>query len=262
MVKKQQSKDIDSIEERLETLATKSEQAKELTEEVDKIFQKRERASNKNNAFEDLEQKIVETREQHRQLQLWVEYANRMDVKIPENDILDQRSDTERELKSLIDKTWDDFADATTIRDDISKFEAHRTGFRDLTRTVRESVQEYVDDELESVDRKLTLLQIPDIGDDDADQTCRNYQYYLNKLADGKPTEDVSPDKWESHRADFHDLDIGLGQKLTDEAKSVIWSLLEDETVTLAEIDEAVLDDLKTFEEFSERLSIQFTTNP
>ena len=115
---------------------------------------------------------------------------------------------------------------------------------------------------MESVDRKLTLLQIPDIGDEDVGQTCRNYQYYLNKLADGKPTDDVSPDKWESHQAEFHDLDIGLGQKLTDEAKSVIWSLLEDETVTLAEIDEAVLDDLKTFEEFSERLSIQFTTNP
>ncbi len=262
MAQQQRTEDTESVQDRIESLAEKSERAEKLAEDVDDIEKKRERASNKNDAFEDLERKIANTREQYQQLELWTEYADRMGVEIPKDGILDRRSDIERKLQSLTRKTWDDFHDASDVRDIVAEFEKHREALRDFTRAVREAVQDEVDEELEAVERTQTLLQIPDIGDDEAEKICREYRYYLNKLADGKPSDDVTPEKWESYHGKFAALDIDLGEDLTDDAKDVIWDLLEDKTVTLAEIDEAVLDDLKTFEEFSKRLSIQFTTNP
>lgn len=262
MAQQHEDKETESVQQRIEALAEQSKRAKELTKELQDIKQKREQAANKNSAFSDLKRKISETHEQYEQLRLWAEYANRMSTDIPENEIEARKSDVKRKLQSLTTKTWDDFGNATAVREVITELEDHRKGFREHSRTVREAVQETVNDELESVDRTKTLLQIPEIGDEDAAQTCEYYQYFLKKLADGKPTDDVTPDKWESHHDDFHELDIDLGEGLSDATKDVIWALLEDETVTLAEINEAVLDDLKTFEEFSKRISIQFTTNP
>lgn len=262
MAQQQQTELTETLQDRIETLVDKGEYAQELAEEVEKIQQQRERASSKNDAFRELATKVRNTREQHHQLQTWAKYATRMNVGISRNGIHDRQSQVEGDTQSLQERTWDDFENVSEIRDTITIFEDHREAFRDLTTTVREAVQNEVDDELESVDRVQTLLQIPDISDEEAEQTCRNYQYHLKKLADGKPEDDVSPDKWESYHSDFEALDIDLGDDLTDDAKEVIWLLLEDETVTLAEIDEAVLDDLKSFKQFSERLSIQFTTQP
>lgn len=261
MAQQHEPEEPESVQGRIEALTEKSERAQELTNDVQDIQQDRERAKNKNDAFRDLERKISETREQFEHLELWSEYASRMGVSIPEDDIQARQSDVERKLQELTSNTWDDFENATAVREVITEFEGHRKAFREFTTTVREAVQEHVDDELDSVDRTLTLLQIPDIGDEAAEETCDYYHYFLNKLADGKPSDDVTPDKWESHHDEFHELDIDLGEGLSDDTKDVIWALLEDETVTLAEIDEAVLDDLDTFEEFSKRLSIQFTTN-
>lgn len=251
-----------SVRDRIEALADKSERAKDLSDDLQDIQQKRERAKNKNDAFRGLDRKISETREQYEQLELWAEYASRMSVNIPDGDIQSHQADVERELQDLTTKTWTDFENATVVRGIIADFEDHRKAFRECTTTVRDAVQDYVARELESVERTLTLLQIPDIGDEDAKKTCDVYQYFLNKLADGKPSNDVTPDKWESYHEEFHELDIDLGDEMSDDTKGVIWALLEDETVTLAEIDEGVLDDLNTFEEFSKRLSIQFTTSP
>jgi len=262
MPQQHESDELESVQGRVKALTDKSSRAQELTEELQRIQQKRERAANKNDAFRDLKQKVSEIREQYEQLELWSEYASRMSVSIPEDDIQTQQSDVERKLRELTSNTWDDFENATAVREVIMEFEGHRKAFREFTTTVREAVQEHVDDELDSVNRTLTLLQIPDIGDGAGEQTCDYYQYFLNKLADGKPSDDITPDKWESYHNEFHELDIDLGEGLSNDTKNVIWALLEDETVTLAEIDEAVLDDLNTFEEFSKRLSIQFTTNP
>ncbi|WP_336330829.1 hypothetical protein [Haloarcula sp. CGMCC 1.2071] len=262
MTQQHETEEPESVQARIEALTNKSERVQELTDELQGIQQKRERAANKNDAFRDLERKVSETREQYERLELWSEYANRMGIGIPDDDIQARQSDVERKLQELTSNTWDNFENATAIREVIREFEGHRKAFLEFTNTVSEAVQKYVDDELDSADRTLTLLQIPDIGNEAAEQTCDYYQYFLNKLADGKPSDDVTPDKWESYHDEFHELDIDLGGGLSDDAKDVIWALLEDETVTLAEIDEAVLDDLNTFEEFSKRLSIQFTTNP
>jgi hypothetical protein len=262
MAQRYESNEPESVQERIETLTDRGERARELTEELQDIQQKREQAASKNNAFRDLKKKISEVREQYEQLKLWMKYASRMSVCIPENDIQSRKSDVKQDLQSVTAKTWDDFDNGSTVREVISSFENHRKSFRRFTTTVREAVQENVEQELESVGRTQTLLQVPDIGDTAAEKTCRNYQYFLDKLANGEPSDDVTPSKWESHHDEFHELEIDLGEGLGDDTKDVIWALLEEQTVTLAEIDEAVLDDLNTFEEFSKRLSVQFTTNP
>ena len=265
MSQQQQINADETLQDRIDDLAKKSDRADELDQEVKQIEKKREQASSKNDAFRSLAKKISDTKEQHQQLRTWVEYASRMesagmDVDIPQEEVNEKRSEVRHDLRSLQDRTWDEFDDASEVRGVIDEFENYREAFRELTRGVRETCQEQVSDELESVDRTETLLQIPDIGDEQAEEICRTYRYYLDKLKDGKADSDVTPDKWESYHSKFSSLDIDLGDDLTGEAKRVIWSLLEDETVTLAEIDQAVLDDLKSFEEFSERLSIQFTT--
>jgi hypothetical protein len=254
--------DQSTLQARIDGLAEKGRRAERLHEDVREIEQQRQTARYKNDAFEDLRSVIETSCKQYDLLRTWVEYAERMGLAVPSDEIERREAAIERDIRDLLDRSWGDFEDARAVQTTQEAFETHRDAIADLTDEVRSAVQRFVKDELESVERTITLLQIPDIGDEDDRETCEHYEYYLGKLARGAPREDVTPDKWTTHHDRFHALDIDLGENLSQAAKDVIWDLLDDETVvTLADLDEAVLDDLKTFEEFSKRLSIQFKTN-
>jgi DNA-binding ferritin-like protein (Dps family) len=250
------------LQARIEGLVEKGQRAERLHEDVQEIEQQRQTAKYKNEAFDELQSVIEATYEQYDLLQTWVDYAKRMGLTIPTDDIESRQEAIERDIYDLLERSWADFEDAEAVGTVHDAFETHREDIKELTDEIRSDVQQFVDGELESVERTMTLLQIPDIGDEDDRETCEHYKYYLGKLARGTPRQDVTPHKWTTHHDRFHALDIDLGENLSQAAKDVIWNLLNDETVvTLADLDEAVLDDLKTFEEFSKRLSIQFKTN-
>lgn len=248
----------ETIQDRLTSIESKAQQVNELHEEVQQIEKKRTEARNKNSGFEALQRKLSEVHEQYEQLEKWAQCADRMEVDVDREELLSVVDDVRHDVDTLHELGYDDFNDRSDIDDRIETFETHRNTLRDHADAVKNSVQEAAESEREAVDRIRSLLQIPDIGTADDSTVCQNYRYILVELQKAN-LQNVTLERLEQFREEFHALEIGLGDDLSDEAKDVIWDILEDETVTLADISGDVLSDLKHFEEFSNRLSVEFT---
>lgn len=248
----------ETIQNRITAIETKAEQVAELDDEVRKIEAKRTEAKNKNTSFQSLKQKLADVHEQYEQLEKWVQCTDRMSIAVDREELRADIDDVSRDIEGLLENEYEDFDDRNEIDDYIDVFETHRTMLRDRTDSVKAVVQEEAESERQAVDRIRSLLQIPDIGTEDDSTLCENYRYVLQELQKGN-LHNVTLDKLEKYRIEFHSLDIGLGDDLSEDAKDVIWNILEDETVTLADISSEVLSDLKHFEEFSNRLSVEFT---
>lgn len=246
------------IQERITTIHDKAETAQDLQEEVQEIKTKRQKAEHKNRAFDALETVFQDLEEQFAQLMAWCNYASELDLAVSTERIASEVRATTETIHSFTGKTWEDFEDATEINEVEDTVREHRKVIKELTEDVRETVQDLATGTLDQVERRLTLLQIPDIGDEDDLEVCQNHQHYLKQIRDGA-LQGLNPATVADQHAQFETLEIDLGGDLSDDAKDVIWELLQDDTVTLAEIDETVLSDLKTLEQFSKRLSIQFT---
>lgn len=248
----------ETIQDRITSIETKAQQVDELHEEVHQIENKRIEAQNKNSGFEALHRKLGEVHEQYGQLEKWVQCADRMSVDVDHGELRATVEDVRHDVDTLQELEYDDFRDRSDVDDRIETFETHRNTLRDHADTVKKDVQEVAESEREAVDRIRSLLQIPDIGTAEDSTVCENYRYVLTELQKAN-LQNVTLDRLEQFREEFHALEIGLGDYLSDEAKGVIWDILEDETVTLAGISSDVLSDLKRLEEFSNRLSVEFT---
>ncbi|WP_332898913.1 hypothetical protein [Haladaptatus sp. CMSO5] len=249
---------IETVQHRVAAVVSKAEQVGELHNEVQRIETKRTEAANKNSGFQALEKKISHVHEQHGKLKQWVQCADSMSVSINRTNIRAEIDDVSRDIETLLEAEYDDFNDRSEIDNQIEVFEGHRNTLRECTETVKIAVQEKADSERQTVDRIRSLLQIPDIGTADDSTLCENYRYYLQELKKGN-VQKVDLDRLVGYKREFHSLDIGLGDDLSDDAKDVIWNILENETITLADISSEVLSDLKQFEEFSNRLLVEFT---
>lgn len=248
-----------TVQERIDELVAKADRADDLYERVQRIEHHRQRSQNKNRGFAALTSKLDEIEEQYNQLASWVQYAGTLSIDVPEDELQDAVDTLSRDTRSVRESTYEDFDDRGDIDTVIEAFEDHRTTLRELTADVRGDVQDAVDEELTSVNRLRSLLQIPDIGSESDETVCEDYWYVLRQLEKAN-LKNTSPAAFADARDAFVDLDISLsGYGLSDQAEDVIWAILEDETVTLADIDTEVLEDLKTFEEFSNRLSVEFT---
>lgn len=249
------------IAERVNRIQQKTEQIEDLHEDVDGIIEKQKIADQKDREFEEVESKLEEVREQYERLMELVEYANRMDIMVPQSEIEDQINALVQELRDFRSAEFDDFADASDVKDQKETFESYRESFSETAATVWGRVQSTVETELNSVGQTLTLLEVPDIGDEESEQTCQNYLYHLRQLKNGNLNR-TSPEKWSEFADKYESLDISLdAYDLSEDSKRIIWSLLnEEETVHLADLDAEALKDLKTFEDFSSIISLQFTT--
>lgn len=249
------------ITERVERIQTKTDRIQKLQDEVKKIAQKQKTADQKNREFEDVRDNIRKVQEQYERLMEWSEYGERMDISMPEPEINALIDNLATDLRSFTSKSFEDFDDDSEVRTLTTTFEDHRTSLSSRTDTVREAVQNTVEDEVDSVERTQTLLQVPDIGDDDAETTCDNYWYHLRQLQRGN-LGNTSPKKWEKFNAEYEGLAISLNAyDLSEKSETLIWDLLnDDETVHLSDLDGETLSDLKTFEEFSDIIELRFST--
>lgn len=249
------------IVERVNRINQKTERIEDLHEDVDRIIKKQKIADQKRREFEEVKSKLEEVREQYERLMEWAEYANRMDIEVPQSEIGDQVNALAQELRDFRSAEFDDFADASDVKDQKATFEDYRESFSETAAAVRQRVQSSVETELNSVGQTLTLLEVPDIGDEEGKQTCENYRYHLRQLKNGNLNK-TSPEKWSEFANTYESLNISLdAYNLSEDSKRIIWNLLdEEETVHLADLDSEALKDLKTFEDFSSIISLQFTT--
>jgi len=249
------------ITDRVDRIHQQAERIKNLHEDVDRIVEKQKIADAKNREFEGVESKLGEIREQYEQLMEWVEYAKRMDdIGVPQSQIEDQVNTLAQDLRDLASSDFGDFEDGSDVKDELATFEGHRETLSEIAATVRRQVQNTVETELNSVGQTLTLLEVPDIGDEDSEQTCENYRYHLRQLKNGN-LDKTSPEKWSEFANKYESLNISLdAYDLSEDSKRIIWNLLDDEeTVHLADLDAEALKDLKTFEDFSSIISLRFT---
>lgn len=249
------------VNDRIDRIQKKTEEIEDLREDVGKIQSKQRSADKKNREFEDVDSKLKNTKEQYEQLIKWTNYAKRMRTGIPRSRIDSTVNELSRDIQKFLSSSFDDFEDAAAVKEVKETFEGHQKELANLTRIVRDNVQECAESELNAVDRTLSLLEIPDIGDEDSEQTCKDYHTHLMQLKKGK-LEETSPERWEELHAAYDSLDISLdAYDLSEESKNLIWDLLDEETtIYLADLDEDALTDLKTFEIFSQKITIQFTT--
>lgn len=249
------------IVDRVDRIHQKTERIRNLHEDVDSIVEKQKNADAKNREFEGVDSKLGEIQEQYEQLMEWVEYARRMDdIEVPHSQIEHQINTLGQNLRELASAEFGDFEDESEVKDELSTFEGHREALADIASTVRQEVQSTAERELNSVGRTLTLLEVPDIGDEDTEQTCENYRYHLRQLKYGY-LDKTSPEKWSKFKDRYESVNISLdAYDFTEDSKHIIWNLLdEEETVHLADLDAEALKDLKTFEDFSRIISLQFT---
>lgn len=249
------------VADRVDRINRKTERIKDLIEEVGGIQDKQRIADQKNREFEDVDEELADTKEQYERLMEWTEYARRMKTGIPQTDVDSGVDELSRDLRQFLSQSFDDFDDASAVKGVTDTFRTHREEFAELTKTVRRNVQEAVESEMNAVDRTLSLLEVPDIGDEDDEQTCENYQYHLTRLKRGE-LDKTSVERWEEFQTEYESLDISLdAYDLSDDSKELIWDLLDEETtVHLADLDEVALNDLKTFETFSKIISLQFSS--
>ena len=253
--------EVSPITDRVRRINEKVNEIQHLREDVSRITQKQEAADKKNREFEDVRDKIREVQEQHERLMEWSEYGDRMDISLPQSEIDASIDDLVTNLRNFTSKPFEDFDDESEVKALTATFEDHRTDLSSLTDTVREAVQNNVEDDINSVERTQALLQVPDIGDDDAETTCNKYWNHLQELQKGK-LENTSPDKWEKFNTEYEALEISLeAYDLSKKSEVLIWDLLDDDAnVHLSDIDSETLSDLKTFEEFSNIIELRFTT--
>lgn len=248
-----------TVQSRIEAIASKAARAEELSEEAQQIEKKQQLADSKNSGFRALQSTLAEVREQYEQLVSWTQYASELNVTVQQDQTRDLLDDISRDLQSFKQRTYDDFDSRSAVDDIEEEFEGYRKDLLEQTRDVRNKVQDEAGEELDAVQRIQSLLQIPDIGTEEDQTVCNDYWYDLTQLEKGN-LQNVGHDDLAADKEAFESLDISLeGFGLTDEAQEVIWDILRDEAVTLADIDTEVLNDLKTFEEFSNRLSVEFT---
>ena len=246
------------VSDRIEELNNKANQAEDLYKEAQKIETRRTEATKKDHAFNDLKQEFVYVENQFRSTKQWVDVAREFEIKV--DPLLDKKLILG--IKDYTDRfsqrQYTSFKDEDEINTIRRRIESKRKKIRDSTKDIRENTQSEASELLESVLQKETLLQIPDIGSEDARQVCNDLESTLKSIK----RDELSPDTAEIYRRqqkEYDSLKISLDRyNLTDTTEQVIWELLDDETVTLADIDESVLSDLKTLEEFSNKLTIQF----
>jgi hypothetical protein len=113
---------------------------------------------------------------------------------------------------------------------------------------------------LDGVKTKGTILRIPDVGTDDDAEAVNEYKQKIESFNRGQIIDaaDFQEAKQQYSEVDIDIQTIRSKYGLSEDAGSLLLRFLRNETVTLADIDDGVLDELKNLEEFSERLTIQF----
>ncbi len=248
------------IKARIDRLSKLTDSVSTLEEDKKNSDAKQKKQEQKNQAFEEVQEVISNIESNFSILCRAVDLAEVLDSSVPHQDIeqtLDEYRPILREFKS---KSFDDFAGLNEINSIRKKFNKFEKALSDHTETVRDNLTAAATDELSEVKTRETILRIPDIGSPADAEAVSTYKDKINSIKRGQI---INVEELREAMQNYSEVDINIetirsNYKLSEEAGNLLFRFLRNETVTLADIDDGVLDELKALEEFSEKLTIQF----
>lgn len=247
---------VASIKERHQEIST-------LEEEAEKTNERRKEAEGKNIAFQSLRSKLEDVQGEYRTLRTWWSLADAMGVAYDADAVERLKNNMETDLRTITGTEFDGFEDDQEIRDLEGDFSDYRTELGDRQNEIQRRVETRCDELLQALATKRTVLRIPDVGSEDDEQVIEGFQKFLQKHKEGTLQQNAAA-QYNELANQYDDVEISFDavQKeynIGDEAMIELKKLLNNKQVTLAEIDEDVLNDLKNLPEFSRLLTIQFT---
>lgn len=252
--------DENEIAARTNRLSRLAASVKELKEAKENTEEKREKREQKNQAFTEVQSAIKDVESTFHVLQRAVNLADVLDASVPHHDIENTLDEYRPQLRTFNSRTYDDFEDVSEISSVRKKFEAFADALNDHKDTVQSNLTSAAADELDDVGTRETILRIPDIGTQSDSDAVQTYKRKLQSVNRGQIIEATELTDAQQRYSEV-DIDIEMirtNYDLSKDAGDLLLRFLQNEIVTLADVDEGVLDELKTLEEFSERLTIQF----
>lgn len=248
------------ITERIERLDQLANEVAELRSKKENIEERRQERIQKNNAFGEVKSAIVDVEKTFNVLQRAVALADQLNAQVPRSDIERILEEYGVQLCTFESEEYDDFHDVNEINSLRKDFEEFQKTLDDQKSIVKGNLKTVATSKLEEVNTRETILRIPDIGTEADSEAVQIYKHKMEAIARGQI---VDTTELEDAKNNYESVDIDIDTitdqyKLSDEAGEMLLRFLRNETVTLAQVDDGVLDELKRLEEFSGRLTIQF----
>lgn len=242
---------------RLSRLANSVNELKNTKENAE---EKREKREHKNEAFSEVQSAIKDADNSFQILQRAVNLADVLDASVPHQDIENSLDEYRPRLRAFDSRTYDDFEDVSDISSVRKEFESFSDALNNHKDTVKSNLASAAVGELNDVETLETILRIPDIGTQSDSDSVQTYKQKLQSVKRGQLIEATElKDAQQSYtEIDINIATVRTNYDLSEDAGDLLLKFLRNETVTLADVDEGVLDELKALEEFSERLTIQF----
>lgn len=252
-----------SITERVTSIRERHEKVSELEVEADEINARREAAKQKNNALRSLGSKLEDLQSDYKTLRKWQSLAEAMSVSYDTDAVSRLVGNIEKDLRTITNTDFEGFDDAQEIRDLEEDFDAHHKTLDERQRNIQQCVEKRCEDLLEELSTKRTVLRIPDVGSEKDEELIQDFQEFLQYHNRGNLQRNPAA-RYEELEDEYANIEISFEAvqeeyEIGDEAMEELRKLLNNEQVTLSEIDEDVLNDLKNLHEFSRLLTIQFT---
>ncbi|OVE82965.1 hypothetical protein [Natronolimnobius baerhuensis] len=248
------------IKTRVNRLNDLADSVKTLEDEKENIETKRNNRKQRNQAFEEVWEAINDAKSSFNVLCTAVGLAAVLDAPAPRHNIERTLDEYRPQLREFESKSYDDFTDVNEISSTRKEFKAFQETLNEHKETVKTNLEAAADEELSDVETRETILRIPDIGTTTDTEAVTTYR---KKIASIKRGQFIDAEELKEAKQRYSEVDIDIGTirsnyGLSEDAGNLLLRFLRNETVTLADVDDGVLDELKTLEEFSKRLTIQF----
>lgn len=251
-----------TVLDQVSTIEERHGKASELAKDAEKTNERRKEAERKNNAFQSLRSKIEDVQSEYEMLRKWRSLADAMGVAYDADAIDQHKRKMTTKIRTITETDFDGFEDDQEIRDLEADFVDYSAEIDDQQADIQQQIETRSDELLDELATKRTVLRIPDVGSEDDEQLIEEFQQFLRDHRDGN-LQQVPAARYNELSEQYDDIRISFDvvqdeYDIGDDAMSELKKLLNNTQVTLAEIDEDVLNDLKNLPQFSQLLTIQF----
>lgn len=251
-----------TVLDQVSTIEERHGKASELAKDAEKTNERRKEAERKNNAFQSLRSKIQDVQSEYETLRKWRSLADAMGVAY-DADAVDQiKSKMTIKLRTITETDFGGFEDDQEIRNLEDDFVGYSSEVDNKQAHIQHQIETRCDELLDELATKRTVLRIPDVGSEEDEQLIKEFQQFLRDHKGGN-LQQAPAARYNELSEQYEDIKISFDvvqdeYGIGDDAMSELKKLLNNTQVTLAEIDEDVLNDLKNLSQFSQLLTIQF----
>jgi DNA repair exonuclease SbcCD ATPase subunit len=251
-----------TIVDRVARIEERHGKASDLAEKAEKTNEQRNKAERKNSAFQSLQSKLEDVQSEYKTLGMWRSLADAMGVTYNTDAVERLKNKMENDLRAVTGTDFAGFEDDQEVRDLEDNFSDYSTELSNQQSEIRNQIQTRCDELLDELATKRTVLRIPDVGSTDDEQVIEEFRQFLQNHKGGTLQQNPAV-RYNELAGQYDDIDISFDAvqeeyDIGDDAMAELKKLLNNKQVTLAKIDEDVLNDLKNLPQFSRLLTIQF----